>query len=193
MFAEGSHEDLFIVENKPAREGWGNDVTWEQISGKRVKWVFQYDNWDRSYFVGIEGLPKDIWIPEEWIVRAVDGEYFRRAWRAEQLSESARQMAYAAAFQRLMWRELLGSAAKKQVGDSVTVKGCARTIERAFPGAWVSEHYAFCWGKAGKIVAELREMGEDGELHRMYHLSFTFPPGSDFCDMNIWFAGEDLE
>lgn len=190
---EGSYRDLQISASQPARPGIG--LTWEEVAGRAVLHIHEYDSFDDTYSATIDGLDPSMnrrWIPAEW-VQPMGADRLRKAWRDEQLTESQRQMEFAAAFQRLMWREMMGHSVRKQVGDTVRIKGSARTVERAFPDAWMTERYAACWGQSGTVRHVSREMGDDGELRYTHQIEFVLPESTGFCDMTIWFTGEDLE
>jgi hypothetical protein len=188
----GATERLQIVTLAPPSDAIGGTV-WEDIAGKRVTRILRYDEDDDSYLVMVAGLPDECWVPSDWIEQIPDAEMLRRAWRDEQLSEAQRQLAYAAAFQRLMWREMMGRSVKKRVGDRVTIRSQARTIERAFPTAWLLEWYAASWGRTGIITDETREFGVDGELYRGYKVRIQMPESTGFEETNLWWLGEDLE
>jgi len=190
-WAIGQPASLYITQTRTNRIGYA--VSWDGIAGLRVKAILDYDPNDDSYYVALDGLPQDVWIPGDWIVEGKDNDGVRHAWRCEQLSEAQRQMEYAAAFQRLLWREMGGRALRKAVGSLATVKGVARTMQTAFPDAWMEDHYVACWGRTGKVIGAIREMGADGELHNLYHIAMNLPESTGLIDMQIYFTGEDLE
>lgn len=188
----GNWKNLYITRNTP-RSISSSRTPWASVAGKRIAVVWNLDPKDNAYEVFLAGITGTIWIPEDWIELVEDPTALHRAWCNEQLTESQRQTEYAAAFQRLMWRELLGKAAKKSVGAKATIKGCARTIERAFPDAWREDWYSMCWGRSGTVSEETREMGKDGELHRGYRIKVFLPESTGFESMQLWWLGEDLE
>lgn len=189
----GTPERLFITRNPPADTEGPGEYSWELVAGRGITWIHRYDSDDDTYMVGITGIPKESWVPADWIEQLPDLESARRMWQIDSLTEAERQIQYAAAFQRLLWRELSGSAVRKRMGETVTIKPAARTIERAFPSAWNAEWYAMCWGKQGHIVQETREIGQDGELHRGYRVDVLAPTDSGFESLSLWWLGEDLE
>jgi hypothetical protein len=109
------------------------------------------------------------------------------------MTEAKRQMNYASAMQRLMWREFGGVALKKSVGDKAKIRGVANAVEQNFLGSWNVEWYAPCWGKTGVVVEESREWSHLGELHRAYRIAIPGlkADGSEYP--TLWFLGEDLE
>lgn len=188
----GTAQNLYITRVTPHSIS-PTRTPWASLAGKRITIIWNYNTSNNTYEVYLVGLVGTTWIPEDWIECVVDSAALHREWSDEQLTESQRQMEYAAAFQRLMWREMLGKAVKKSVGAKVTIKGVARTVERAFPSAWREDWYALCWGRAGAILEETREMGKDGEMHRGYLVKIFLPESTGFESMRLWWLGEDLE
>lgn len=184
--------DLYITRQRPAVSA-PSGVSWEAIAGQQITEVHRYDSDDGTYLVSVRNAADSFWIDESWIERLQGPDQLRRAWHDEQMTEYQRQMAYAAAFQRLMWREMLNGGKKRQLGDRVTVRGQARGIEHSFPEAWHAEWYAACWGREGIVIDETREFGVTGELYRAYKLRIEFPPDSHMKRAELWWLAEDLE
>lgn len=180
-------KNLYVVNSAPASKSPGG-TKWQEIAGCKIRYIYKYDERDCSYLV-LAGT-KETWLPEDWIQEIVGNDALRKAWRDEAFSEATRQMKVAKAFQNLLWREMMGRSLKLSVGTEVRIKEKADTIQRAFPNAWIEETHTLCYGLAGKIDVETREMGVDGEMYRGYRVAIPLSPDETIY---VWFTGDDLE
>ena len=192
LYQLGKPEHLYVLRTAPIAGVGPGGSAWAKIAGRQITWLHSYDCVDDSYLVSVVGQSISHWVYSDWIELVQPPDLLRRAWQNDQLNEAQRQIRYAAAFQRLMWREMMGMAAKKWVGETVTIKNCARTVEGAFPSVWNSEWYALCWGRSGVITGETRELGEDLELHRAYKVHVRLADSTAYEALELWFLGEDL-
>lgn len=190
-YPEGPCEDLCITDVAPAPTT-ANLAPWEDFKGAQITNIHKYDPEDDTYLVSLADQTNPAWVHATWVVQRNTPENIRRAWRDSSLTEFQQQMSYAAAFQRLLWREISGNAVKRCVGDRVTIRRSARVVERAFPAAWNEDWHPTCWGKTGEIVSEHRQFGADNELHRAYKVRIEMPE-SVYETMTVWWTGEDLE
>lgn len=193
-YGTGFHWNLYVTRITPDDPKGPGVIGWGELAGQQVRNILKVDANDRSYLVLASGFIDQVWVPEAWIEKLEDANVLRKAWQQDSLTEAARQMSYASAMQRLMWREICGTSAKKQVGDKVKIKGVAKAIERHFPGSWNLDWYTPCWGKIGAVIDTVREMSLlTGELHRGYKIEIpgTMSDGEPYP--TLWFLGEDLE
>lgn len=109
-------------------------------------------------------------------------------WRDASLSENDRQLAYAQAFQRLLWREMSNGHSIYSVGDTVTIKGYDG-LRAGFPDAFDGTQYNKMLGSSGVVRQATRTMGADGRMYRAYSVRIRLHLGH-FVD--AWYTGDDL-
>jgi hypothetical protein len=181
---DGLHDTAHICLDEPMQSTY-DYIEWYHIRGCKVVAISAYDISDDTYNVRLENQYDFFWVPSDWLE---DNRSTHQRWRSNQLSEAKRQLDYAAAFQRLLWREMMGRAAKKNVGDIVKIRQGSTVVKHEFPHAWNEEVHTACRPYGGRIIREVREFGDNGELYRCYCITTISGP-----QYTLWWTGDDLE
>jgi hypothetical protein len=188
MHRVGYHNNLRVTAERPQRTLGRGGADWSAIAGKTIPYIDSVNQDDKMYRVRmVDGT--ELWLEDAWVVALPKYQAELQDWRDVSLSENARQMAHAAAYQNMLWREMGPDNKRHAVGDQVRIKGYAG-IKSGFPDSFVAEHYNAMMGRKGKIISASRHIGSDGKMYRTYAVRIQL---NTLHYTDVWYTGDDLE